>query len=367
MCRVGVMHLVDSLATGGTERMAVNLVNSLPRERYVPYLCTTRSDGPLEGVVGKDVVRLRLERKHSLDVVAVCRLADFSRQRDIRILHAHSSSLFVAVAATRFCSEIAVVWHDHFGRYAVEKRSAFMFRRLVKRTSGVIAVNEPLAEWARSQLHVPGNRVWYIPNFVLSGAAEDPLPILPGTPGARIVCVANFRPQKDHKTLLQAMAVVVRQRPAAHLLLVGGIRDVIGLGLVKKQIVGLALDANVSVLGERSDVAAILRVSDIGVLSSASEGLPLALIEYGMAGLPSVATEVGQCPEVLDYGRAGILVPPGASDRLGEVLLSLLGSEDRRAEFGLRLRMRVQELYSSGAVMDRVCRVYDTVLGQNRP
>ena len=367
MSPVGVVHLVDSLDIGGTERMAVNFVNSLPRERYVPYLCTTRRDGPLEESVGADVVRLRLERKHRFDLVAVCRLVEFNRQHGVRLLHAHSSSLFVAVAAALFPPHPAVVWHDHFGRFAVEQRSALLFRQLVKNASGVIAVSEPLAEWARNKLYVTAERVWYIPNFVVLEAPDGQPPILPGVPGARIVCVANLRPQKDHCTLLQAMALVVQRQPAAHLLLVGAAKDAACLDLLKKEISQLELGAHVSLLGERHDVAAILRACDIGVLSSASEGLPLALIEYGMAGLPVVATDVGQCSEVLDHGRAGMLVVPGAARLLAEALLSLLESPDRRAALGLQLRTRVQGFYSAGTIIERVCRVYETVLRQDRP
>ena len=366
MSPVGVMHLVDSLDVGGTERMAVNFVNSLPRDRYVPYLCTTRRDGPLEAMVGGDVVRLRLQRKHRFDVVAVRRLVEFNRLRGVRILHAHSSSLFVAMAASVFAPHPAVVWHVHFGRYAVEQRGAFLVRQLVKNTNGVIAVSEPLAEWARNRLRLPAERVWYIPNFVLPEDSNGQPPIVAGVLGARIVCVANLRPPKDHRTLLRAMALVVRQHPDAHLLLVGGTQDSACLDLVKKEISQLELGANVSLLGERHDVAAILRVCDVGVLSSASEGLPLALIEYGMAGLPAVATEVGQCPEVLDQGRAGMLVAPGAPKLLAEALLLLLGSPDRRAGLGRRLQTRTQELYSRCAIVERVCRVYDTVLRQGR-
>src|SRR2546421_178847 len=130
MGRVGVMHLTDTLEAGGTERVAVNLVNLLPRDRYRPYLCTTRHDGPM-----------------------------------------------------------------------------------ARRVSGVIAVNQPLAAWSQQRLGVPAERVWYIPNFVCEAAPGGALAGLPGEKGARIVCVANLRPQKDHQTLLRAMARVSRQAP----------------------------------------------------------------------------------------------------------------------------------------------------------
>src|SRR5690348_13880833 len=181
MSRIATMHLVDTLEVGGTERMALNLVNGLPRERYVPYLCTTRKDGPLAKLVSPDVERLRLERKYTLDAGALRQLVEFNCRYGIRILHAHSSSLFVAVAASLFPPRPAVVWHDHFGRFEVERRPALLFRQLVKKADAVIAVSEPLAEWAREKLRAPAESVWRIPNFVFPAGADGCAPAsLPG-------------------------------------------------------------------------------------------------------------------------------------------------------------------------------------------
>jgi glycosyltransferase involved in cell wall biosynthesis len=157
----------------------------------------------------------------------------------------------------------------------------------------------------------------------------------------------------------------VRRAPAAHLVLAGAASGAKHLDLIRNEASRLGLQNSVSVLGPRDDVEAILRMSDIGVLSSRSEGLPLALIEYGMAGLPAVATRIGQCPEVLDEGRAGSLVTPGEPAQLAEALLDLVESPKRRAEMAERLRNRVQELYSPGPIMERVCQVYDAVLATN--
>src|SRR5438876_11120160 len=85
------------------------------------------------------------------------------------------------------------------------------------------------------------------------------------------------------------------------------------------------------------------KACDVGVLSSRSEGMPLALLEYGMNGLPSVATRVGQCAEMLDDGRAGLLVPPAAPEPLAKAILALLQSPEQRAELGGRFRQRTQQ------------------------
>jgi len=203
-----------------------------------------------------------------------------------------------------------------------------------------------------------------VPNLVPDPeAATGTEPIsLPGEPGKRLVCVANFRPQKDHPTLLRAMTMVQRQVPGAHLLLIGDSADPAYVASIRQQISELHLDPSVSYMGPRKDVSAILRACDIGVLSSASEGLPLALLEYGNAGLAAVATTAGQCGEVLNHGDAGVLVPPASPDELGRALVGLLNNEQNRLHFATRFQARVEEQYSPRRIMGRICEVYNAVL-----
>ena len=363
MNRVGVMHITDTLNIGGAERVAVNLVNLLPRDCYLAYLCSTRHEGPLAQLLRQDVTHLRLRRRHRYDVSATKHLVAFIRMHNIRILHAHGPSLFIASLVSLFSPHPRVIWHDHYGRYAIEERPAWLYRLPISRVGGVIAVNQPLVEWSQRKLRVPRNRVWYIPNFVCPPEMDDEPPLLPGRPGQRIVCIAQLRPQKDHLTLLRATGLVTRQIPAAHLLVVGAASDPTYLDRIRQEVSRQGLEQNVTLLGERQDISAILGQCDIGVLSSASEGLPLALLEYGMARLPTVATNVGQCPEVLDEGRAGILVPPRAPDQLAAALLALFQSPELRSTYGKRLYSRIQEIYSAGPIVARVQQVYETVLG----
>lgn len=359
----GVMHLTDTLDGGGAERMAVNLVNHLPRSQYRVFLCTTRRDGVLGDAVRQDVERLRLERRGRFDLKAIRTLARFNEEHDIRLLHAHNTSLFIALAASFFPPFPAVIWHHHTGRFALEDRAARVYRLVAWRIKGFITVNQALANWTQRRLGVPADRVRYIPNFV-SEAKTDETPQLPGSPGARIVCVANLHPDKDHPTLLRAMAQVVKRFPQAHLLLVGEARESAFLQMLKADIEKLGLDNNVTLLGQRNDVAGILGGCDIGVLSSVSEGLPMALIEYGFAGLPVVATEVGQCPDVLDHGKAGMMVSPGNPEKLAEALVSLLESSELRRELGEKFSCRVREAYSPDAVITQVCQFYRDTLAR---
>jgi glycosyltransferase involved in cell wall biosynthesis len=361
---VSVVHVVDALNIGGAERVAVNLVNLLPRDRYVPYLCTTRSEGPLSQFVAPHVTRVCLERKGKLDPAALRQFVRFVEERRISIVHAHASALFFSRIASALSGKCALVWHDHYGRADFGDRPAWLYRVATRGIDGVIAVNQTLADWCRDRLHVRRDRVWYIPNLVdapEAGAHETPLR-LAGEPGRRIACVANFRPQKDHPTLLRAMVRIRQHAPGAHLFLIGDSADPAYVARIRALISELQLDDAVTYMGPRNDVPAILRQCSIGVLSSASEGLPLALLEYGKHGLAAVSTAVGQCPEVLDNGDVGLLVPPAAPENLSHAILDLLENPARRASFARRFQERVDELYSPRRILSRICGVYDRVL-----
>lgn len=370
---IGVMHLTDSLGAGGAERVAVNIVNLLPRASFTSYLCTTRADGALSNLIAADVGRLSLNRQGRFDWQAMRRLISFVKENNIEILHAHTTSLFIAALAAFFPPHPKVIWHDHYGRQEVEARPAWLYRQAARRVRGVIAVNQSLAEWAREELRVPPGRVWYVPNFTVEpkielasseARAEESGIDLTVTQGKRIVCVANFRRQKDHLTLIKAMREVVAREPSAHLILIGVEVDKTYIDEIRRMIDEYNLASNISWLGECANVAAILKRCDIGVISSSSEGLPLALLEYGAAGLAVVATQVGQCAEVLANGEAGILVSPNAPEVLAKQVISLLAAPALRHKYADKFQRRVKEVYSPEAALKEICRAYEIVIGK---
>jgi len=173
--------------------------------------------------------------------------------------------------------------------------------------------------------------------------------------------VANLRAQKDHLTLLEAMERVLSEVSHAHLLLIGAAGEPAYVRKVQERMRRGTLESHVTWLGARNDVEAVLYRCDIGVLSSQSEGLPLALLEYGMAGLPVVATSVGQCEEVLQGGRAGILVSPSSPSRLADAIISLLKAPGMRTHYGKLLRQRVHEVYGMEENIHRISNFYDAV------
>ena len=115
-------------------------------------------------------------------------------------------------------------------------------------------------------------------------------------------------------------------------------------------------------LGYRSDAVEVMAGFDVFCLASHHEGLPIALMEALVLGLPVVATRVGGIAEIVTDGREAILVPPGKPESLADALLALVDDPARRLEMAARARTRGDTLEVTGAVR-AVEAVYREILG----
>lgn len=354
-----VMHLVDTLDAGGAEMMCVQLANALAARGWEVHVCATRRGGVLEKRIEGGVKLLKLERRGRFDLAALVRLREYVRREGIRLLHAHGTSVFLGAAVRMSLPGVRHVWHDHYGGQDVAARPAWLYRGIRRWVDGAIAVNVKLMDWGIEKAGLRRDRLWLVQNFPVPDGGS-PVPELPGQPGYRIVQVANVRPQKDHATMLRAMARIVQEEPGAHLLLVGRCTEDGYGGEIRALVEKLGLTRWVSLLGVREDVGAVLRGCDVGVLSSASEGLPVALLEYGEAGLGVVCTDVGDCRKVVE--GCGVLVKAGDEQGMAEGVLALLRDAGRRREMGERLKRRVEQHWSREAAVRGLEGIYEEIL-----
>ncbi len=162
------------------------------------------------------------------------------------------------------------------------------------------------------------------------------------------------------------MRIVAQRFPKVHLLLVGSETDIVHTERIRHEISRLNLEENIALLGERHDVNALLQSSHIGVLSSASEGFPLALLEYGMADLAVVTTNVGQCAEVVDHMQTGLLVPPGKPDKLASALITLLENPILASQLAEQCKERCLKTFGQEHMIEKVCQVYEEVMALGR-
>jgi glycosyltransferase involved in cell wall biosynthesis len=164
--------------------------------------------------------------------------------------------------------------------------------------------------------------------------------------------VARVHPMKDHHNLLTAFGIVRKSQPDCRLVLCGTNAEAENVELLKL-VRMLNLGESVLLLGQRQDVWRIMNGIDIHVLSSAhSEGFPNVIGEAMASGTPCVATDVGDCREVL--GDTGWLVPPRDSAALARAMIEAISEPAaQRASRAVRCRQRISAQFEIGAVSRR--------------
>lgn len=353
-----VLQLIDSLHTGGAERMAVNIANSLTSNMDASYLCATREEGLLKQSLSAGVQYLFLNKQATIDFKAIKKLHGFIKRNGIAIIHAHSSSFFLGTLMKMLNPKLILIWHDHYGNSEyLEHRSKFVLKISSLFFNHVITVNTKLQLWNEENLHIKS--VSYLPNFTTYQNVR-PNTILEGNEGTRIICLANFRPQKDHINLLKAFSIVKMTYPDWTLHLVGQDFNDSYSQSIKDFIKEKSLEKQVFIYGSCTDVFHILSQCSIGVLSSKSEGLPVALLEYGAASLPVVATQVGDCQQVIYSKEEGLLVEPQNPNVLAEALLTYMNDLALRTKVAKNLQTKVVSSFSESSIIESLISIYKT-------
>ena len=161
--------------------------------------------------------------------------------------------------------------------------------------------------------------------------------------------------------LLKAMRIVIDERPKVRCSVAGDGPLHQELQVLSEE---LGVDHAVSLLGRRSDVGDLLNAADIYVSSSTSEGLPLAILEAMAAGLPIVATKVGDIPEVVP-NDAGILVEPGSATELASALLAMVDDPPRRHRCGQAAFQYVVNHHNPDRWAEQLAAIYKDISGAN--
>lgn len=347
-----ILQLIDSLEAGGAERMAVNYANALADEIAFSGLVATRKEGSLVEQLDQKVEYLFLNRKYTFDFAALFRLRKFVKYHKVTLIHAHSSSFFIAVLLRLIYPGIQLIWHNHYGNIEFSSRKRLLsLKILAPFFCGVIAVNQKLKLWSEQKNNF--KNTIYLPNFLTEEKNISELTVLNGIAGKRIVSLANLREDKDHLLLLQVAKKMKDSYPDWTFHLVG--KDFYDnyADRIKKRIEGYNLENSVFLYGSKQDISNILRQSTIGILTSKSEGLPVALLEYGWQQKPVVVTAVGEIPSVIQNGKNGFLVPSEDIELFYASLVELMTNNQLQQDFGSKLYQTVTEVFSAPEVIKK--------------
>jgi glycosyltransferase involved in cell wall biosynthesis len=274
------------------------------------------------------------------DVLALVELFRVLRSARPDVLHLNSSKIAILGAVAGWAARVPVrVFTVHgwaFTAHSGWRARAFIWAHRLTRslTTSVICVSNAERSLGVAARTCIGERTVVIANAVplRPAAARDP-----SRPPV-IVSVTRLRPPKDTLTLVRALEIVAPRLQQA--LIVGDGPD---RSSISAAVAAAGLGDRVELLGDRGDVRDLLARSDIFVLATLSEGMPLALLEAMAEGLPAVASSVGGVPEIVQDGENGLLVPAGDAPALARALQRLLADADLRLRLGGAARRTIAE------------------------
>ena len=376
-----VMLMTDEMEVGGSQRQIVQLAMGL-KERGIEcvVLYFIKPSFLVDRLHAAGIQTLRVDKRRRVDPEFVWKLRQAIRQWAPNVLHCYSftAELWGAIATRLLpAAERPTLITSVRGTY--EWYSAHQWRMkhwASQRSQGIISNSREGAEYAARQMGLPMSRFSIVHNgvevpeppadavaalrkeyaAVTSATAPDGQADIPFE--TLLLFVGRLVEHKNLPRLLDAFARVASERPHVRLLLVGGgpLHD----ALVAR-IRELKLDGRALLLGERSDVAALMKAADLLVAPSLREGMSNVILEAMALGLSVLATRVGGTPEVIEDGRHGVLVDPTDTQALADAMLQLIDDPVRRQAIGQAGRQKVLEQYSPPAMVSAMLKEYSRV------
>ncbi len=365
-----VCQLLHGMRVGGAEVLAARLARQL-RDHYRFLFACLDELGSLGEELRQEGFRVEvLERQPGLDWRCPVRLARLLRQERVDLLHAHQyTPFFYGMAARLMWPRPAVMFTEHGRHYPdyPRRKRILANRLLLGRRDRVVGVGGAVRQALITNEGIRSERITVIYNGIdlksfANGsphreAARQEMGV--GVNDFVILQVARLDYLKDHLTAIRTFERVLRRRPDSWLVLVGEGPE---FPIIQSLVVEKNLTDRVLFLGLRSDIPRLLAASDLFLLTSISEGIPVTLIEAMAAGLPIVSTDVGGVGEVVENGKSGLLAPSGDDASLANCVVELVENRDLCWQMGRSGQRRAEMMFSESQMHAGYRQLYEEML-----
>lgn len=369
--RPRILMLVHWLAPGGMEAQALELAEGLALAGHQVTLGFFRTaDLDLARAAAKDVTIVRLGSPgRAARMAAAPRIARLARRHDIVHCTGWDASLWGRLGGILGRRPVVVTDHSTDREIHVsasgQSRAGLMAwhnRLLGPFTYATVAVAERQRPLLASE-NVDPERVVVIPNGVsldrVIAAAETPLNRASlGIPDdAKVVIqIARWGEMKRQHLTYEAVRGLRETLGDVHVVFAGRSDEGSLLADAKRR----ADEEGATwahFLGVRDDVPALLRLSDLAVLPSSTEALPMSIIEAMAMGVPQVASDVGDIPTLLRDTGAGVVFPPDDPAAFEQACLEVLGDPALAARMGQAGRQAARR-FDASAMVDRYAELF---------
>jgi len=177
----------------------------------------------------------------------------------------------------------------------------------------------------------------------------------------RIVHVASLKPLKDQWSLLKSVVELNKNHKNWELIVAGADQSGI-LHEYEDFAAKCGVSEKIKFVGPVSDTRELLRVSDVFVLTSLTEALPISMIEAISMGLPCIVTDVGGNSDIIEHGKEGFLVRPGDYHTIARYLKFLADNVSKRKEMSIAAREKAIKDFEFTEMMKRYVGLFNRVV-----
>ncbi len=363
-----IVYMLTSLGVGGTERQVLALGSRMAAKGHTVTIVALRSARPDDLATSLPVIHLDLTRSPMGFINGLLRGAKCLRASRPHIVHSHNFPGNILARLLRVPCRVPALISTIHNSYEGGWWRMMAYRRTDRFATLSTAVSGTTAARFIRLKSVPRAKCVVLTNGIdASEFSPDKMrrEETRAQMGIRdeFVWLASGRiaPAKDYPNMLEAFRLVRQSRPEAQLWIAGAAAQS-GEVPVSHASAGEALcGEQVLCLGLRRDIPALLDAADAFVLSSAWEGMPLALGEAMAMAKPVVATDVGGVRELV--GEAGVIVRAQDSHDLAEAMLSVMKqSAEERESTGCIARTRINSYFSMDAKAEEWEKLYNSVL-----
>lgn len=362
--RGGILYIVSSFKSGGTETQLLEIMKGLDWERHRPYiLCFQRKGGLLKQVedLGVEIRTLGVDSIFSPGgLMALWRAAAWCRSRGIRVVHGFHFHGNLYAALLKLMSPGLQIIVCEQGLYGPSGPRADFGRWLYYRVADVVLVNcEAVRKILVDRDRLPASRISIIYGGVDTGRFSPAPPSGERREGPVVGCVGRLHPDKGQVVLARAAARVREAIPGVRILMAG---DGPQRPELEAVIASEGVGETVTLLGDRRDVPRLLGEMDILVLPSMNEGFANAALEGNSSGLPVIVSDAGGNPEVIADGETGLVFPRGDHRALAQAIIRLCRDRDEARRMGEAGRARVLKEFGIDSLVRRHSHLYQGLI-----
>lgn len=334
-------HHVSMISSGG------NMVDEFEKFGGKHFTCDIRT---------KSILSLKLLR-------AIPAVKKIITNQDIEVIHAHTRTTQFLACLSGFLSRVPYLSTCHgFFRPKLGRAMLPCWGRKV------IAISEQVAGHLEKEFSVKPDNICVVRNginlelfqSIETSLIESKRASLGVSGKKNIGIIARLSDVKGHVVLIDAMAMIRRKIPDAHLMIVGEGKEEAAL---KTQVARLNVSDCVSFYPVVNRTMDFLMLFDCFVLPSLQEGLGLSVMEAQAAGIPVVASHVGGIPSLIEHEQTGLLVEPRNEAQLAAAIVRVLTDHHLAKMLASNALDKAREHYSAGIMAEKILQVYEEVAG----